>query len=210
VNPSPLRLACLGLVLLAGFCSASVPVFGSSSSDSIPDEEYSIYDLVIQTKFLTSRTELVLIDRMTVTNLGSKEIPATIAFFEEQRFFEGALPVDGILDFVAKVRRPWRLEPKFNPGVHYRFVSGETIEEPEVSLAPLPAAHGGRTVIAYDPVRIGVLRFSRVGFNRAENLALVYVGDHRPDGSGAGFLMFLRRAGTHWRIVDTEVLWVAQ
>lgn len=208
MNPSPLRLACLGLVLLAGFCSASVPVFGSSGSDSIPDEEYSIYDLVIQTKFLTSRTELVLIDRMTVTTLGGDHRPGR-GFFEEHRFFKGALPVDGILDFVAKARRPWRLEPKFNPGVRYRFVSGETIEEPEVSLAPYPARRENQAV-GYDPVRIGVLRFSRVGFNRAENLALVYVGDHRPDGSGAGFLMFLRRAGTHWRIADTEVLWAAQ
>lgn len=201
------RLARL-FVLFASFCSAPIPVCGNTGPGSIPDEEYSIYDLVIQTKFLTSQTELVLIDRMTVTTLGGEDFPATAAFFEEHRFFGGGLPAEGILDFVAKARQPWRLEPRFSLGVRYRFVSGDTIEEPEAALVH-PAGQTARTV-GFDPRRIGVLRFSRVGFNRAENVALVYVGDHRPDGSGGGFLVLLRRAGRDWRIVDTEVLWVAE
>jgi len=54
------------------------------------------------------------------------------------------------------------------------------------------------------------LEFSRVGFNRREDQALIYVGDNRPDGSGAGMLVLLHRRGRVWTIVNTEVLWIAR
>jgi hypothetical protein len=200
--------------LLLAAIVVSSSALGAAPQDqtqAIPPEEYPIYDLIIHEKFLTSLTVLVMIDRMTVTKLGPEENSPTRTFFEEQRFFDGALPADIMADFILKSRQPWRLESLFNIGVRYRFVSGGAMEEPEVSLAPIPAARRLSTkFLRFDPTRIGVLKFSRVGFNRRENEALAYIGDHRPDGSGAGFLIFLRRAGQNWEIVSTEVLWIAQ
>ncbi len=202
------------LLVIAALLFAAFPSFAAALQDdqaeSVPPEEYPIYDLVIQTKFLTSQTVLVLIDRMTVTKLGSDDNTPTPAFFEEHRFFGGAIPADAVTDFAVKARKSWRLESRFKVGVRYRFVSGDKIEEPEVSLAPLPVGRQQGKFTGYDPAQIGVLKFSRVGFNRRENQALVYVGDHRPDGSGGGFLVFLRRDGQSWMIVDTEVLWAAR
>ena len=57
---------------------------------------------------------------------------------------------------------------------------------------------------------IGLLRFSRVGFTRREDQALVYVEEVRPDGTGGGFLVWLHRRGRVWTIADTEVLWMAR
>ena len=179
--------------------------------EPVPPEEYSLYDQVIQTKFLTSRTSLVMIERLTVTRLGPEERnPPDRAYFDENRFFEGRLEPDLVADFLLKTRRPSRLEAKFHFGVPYRFVSDGELEEPEVSLGPIPAEFSPTDLAQDAPPTIGILEFSRVGFNRREDQALIYVGDNRPDGSGAGLLVLLHRRGRVWTIVNTEVLWVAR
>ena len=179
--------------------------------EPVQPEEYALYDQVIQTKFLTSQTRLVMIERLTVTRLGPEERnPPDRAYFTENRFFEGRLQGDLVEDFLIKTRRPSRLEPKFHFGVPYRFVSDGELEEPEVSLGPIPVEHPPVGLVQEAPATIGILEFSRVGFNRRETQALLYVGDNRPDGSGAGMLVLVERDGLVWTIVDTEVLWIAR
>lgn len=177
----------------------------------VTPEEYPLYNQVIQAKFLTSQTSLVLIERLTVTRLGPEgKDPPNRAYFDENRFFEGRLEPDLVADFLLKTRRPSRLEARFHFGVPYRFVSDGELEEPEVSLGPIPAEFSPTDLAQDAPPTIGILEFSRVGFNRRENQALLYVGDNRPDGSGAGMLVLLDRRGRVWTIVDTEVLWIAR
>ncbi len=173
--------------------------------EKVPPEEYPIYDRVVEAKFLTSQTKLVIIDRLTVGELRPDLPPPTREFFKEFDFFAGKLQPETVTDFLFKTRRRSRLEARFNFGVRYQFVSDGVLEEPMVFLAPVPAG-----LTRFDPTRIGVLGFSRVGFNAREDQALVYVGDFRPDGSGAGFLVLLHRVGHEWKITDTEVLWVAR
>ena len=52
-----------------------------------------------------------------------------------------------------------------------------------------------------------LLEFSRVAFAPKEGHALVYVGQYRPDGTGAGFFVVLQRQAAGWEIQDTEVVW---
>jgi hypothetical protein len=54
------------------------------------------------------------------------------------------------------------------------------------------------------------LVFSRIGYDPAQRQALLYVGNPRPDGTGAGFLIWFRRQGTGWTIWDTEVIWTVR
>jgi hypothetical protein len=169
----------------------------------VTEAEYRLYDLVIKEKFLTSQTELVVIDRFTVTKLGpdeKKDIPSQ-SFFSENQFFEGNLRSDVVTDFIVKNLRPSKLEGRFGFGVRYRFISDGTLEEPEVSLAPIPVS------LTKAPPVLGVLGLSRIGFDQRENQALIYVSDDRQDGTGAGFLFLLLRNGSAWQIVDSEVLW---
>lgn len=198
-------------VLLVDQASAGAVERSEDKPDLVPPEEYVLYDQVIQRKFLTSETSLVMIERLTVTRLGPEERnPPDRGLFNENRFFEGRLRPDLVEDFLMKTRRSSRLEPKFHFGVPYRFVSDGELEESEVSLGPI-LVEFPRGVFAQDaPATVGILKFSRVGFNRRENQALLYVGDDRPDGSGAGLLVLLERQSRVWTIVDTEVLWVAR
>lgn len=206
-NPALLILA---LVL---FQPAAEPVAIAAPPDQtepVPAGDYSFYDLAVEEKFLTSQTRLVVIERMTAAHLHPDEpqVP-TFAWFAERGCFDGRLPQELIRDFVVKNQRPSRLDRRFGFGVRYRFVSGEGGTDAETSLPVIPAARfvqqeGGA------PEVIDHLAFSRVGFTLPADQALLYVANPRPDGTGAGFLLWFVRRQKAWKLYDTEVLWVAR
>jgi hypothetical protein len=182
---------------------------GKRIDSGIPVDDYALYDQVVTKKFLTSDTQLVVLERMTVSRLlPNQEEPMTIALFQEQGYFDGELPPDLVRDFVGANHEPGRLEGRFQFGVRYRFVSGNTIEEPEVASA-LPV-NAGRATPAQAPPVLDRLAFSRVGRTLRNDHALLYVENTRPDGTGAGFLVWFRRQGREWTIFDTEVVWTVR
>ena len=178
-------------------------------ADAIAAEDYALYDQVVTSKFLTSATQLVVVERMTRLRLSpDQEGPTTIGAFQEQRYFDGELPADLIWEFSAVNRQPSRLEGRFHFGVGYRFATDDTIEEPEVSLArPVTVA---RARPGQAPPVLDRLAFSRVARSLRNDHALMYVEALRLDGTGAGFLVWCRRQGRSWTLFDTEVVWTIQ
>jgi hypothetical protein len=178
-------------------------------ADTISAEDYALYDQVVTSKFLSSATQLVVIDRMTRLRLSpDQEGPTTIGAFQEQGYFDGKLPADLVREFSIVNRQPIRLEGRFHFGVGYRFATGDTIEEPEVSLASPVRAARVRPVQA--PSVLDRLVFSRVARSLLNEDALLYVETLRPDGTGAGFLVWFRRQGRGWTLFGTEVAWTIQ
>ena len=160
-------------------------------------------------KFLTSKTQLVVLERMTVSRLlPNQEGPITIALFQEQGYFNGELPPDLIRDFVGANHEARRLEGRFQFGVCYRIVSENATEELEVTVA-LPVKVG-RTMPAQVPPVLDRLVLSRVGWTLRNDQALQYAENMRPDGTGAGFLVWFRRQGREWMILDTKVVWIVR
>jgi hypothetical protein len=202
------------LIILAAAAGGAVtsadPERREMRPPSVPEEEYPVYDAVVRSKFLTSETALVLIDRLTVARTTEDErVYLSRDFFEEQNVFGGLLPTALLDDFFFKLAATSRLEARFGFGVRYRFFSDGVPEEPEVSWAPIPATWGLERMQAA-PEIIGILRFSRAGFTPPEDQALVYVEEERPDGTGGGLLVWLFRRGALWSVAETEVLWVAR
>ena len=191
----------LCLILDVGRAVAQIP-----QPAFVPVTDYALYDQVVTSKFLTSETQMVFIERLTVSRLyPDQEGPTTIGMFEENELFDRRLPPDLVREFVFMNRQPARMDAHFNFGVRYRFVSPEGTEEPEVSLGvPAVWPPAGLT---QDLSLLGRLVFSRVAYTLRSDQALLYVEQHRPDGTGAGFLVWFRRQGTAWIILDTEVLW---
>ncbi|MGH7217736.1 MAG: hypothetical protein ACREIG_10915 [Nitrospiraceae bacterium] len=188
-------------------------------TEAIPIEDYALYDQVVTSKFLTSGTQLVVIERTTQFRLSpDQEGPATIGTFQEQGYFNGELPADLIREFTAINRQPSRLEGRFHFGVGYRFATGDKLEGPEVSLspygwglapfffAPVPV----RGAAGPAPSVLDRVAFSRVARSLRNDHALLYAEVLRPDGSGAGFLVWFRRHGRNWTLFDTEVAWTIQ
>ena len=198
-----LRLLSMVLVLPA------IGLAAEGTVTAVPAEDYARYDQIITSKFLSSETQLVLLERKTATQISpEQEGPLTARWLQKQAYFDGTLPDELVRNFVAANQEPVRLEGRFQFGTRYRFVSGHTLEEPEVSLARPVHAAWRRSVQAL-PV-LDRLVFSRIGYDRRQTHALVYVGNLRPDGSGAGFLVWLRRQGAAWSIWDTEVVWTVR
>ena len=200
--PALLLLTCLAVPEL-------LHAKGRPAAFVIPEDDYGLYDQVVTKKFLTSHTQLVVLERMTTSRLlPNQEEPITIAFFGEQGYFNGSLPSDLIRDFVGANQEPSRLEGRFQFGVRYRFVSGNAAEEPEV-LSGLPVK-AGRARPTGAPYMLDRLAFSRVGRTLRNDQALLYVEHVRPDGTGAGFLVWFRRQGLRWTIADTDVVWTVR
>jgi hypothetical protein len=180
---------------------------GVSQAAGIPAEDYALYDQVVENIFLTSHTELVILERMTVARLSPDLAePMTRGSFQERNYFMGRLPPDLVRDFVGANREAGRLEGRFQFGVRYRFVSAGSIEDPEAASAR-PVKTGPVAPVQASSV-LDRLAFSRVGRTLRNDQALLYVENSRPDGTGAGFLVWFHRRGAIWAIHDTEVLWV--
>ena len=176
---------------------------------SAPTEDYALYDRVITEKFLTSETRLVVIERMTVPRLSpNQDGPLTLKLVQELEAFDGELPLELVRHFVAVNQDSVRLEGRFRFGVRYRFVSGSSLEEPEVSVGS-PVSTGRVSPAELSPV-LERLAFSRVGRTLRNDQALLYVELNRPDGTGAGFLIWFRRQDRAWTLVDTDVVWTVR
>jgi hypothetical protein len=200
----------LGLVLLQPAPSLLFAAALPEQPESVPVEEYPFYDLAVEAKFLTSHTRLVVLERMTATRLHPDDPKApTVASFAEGAFFDARLPQDLIRDFVAKNQRPSRLDTRFAFGVRYRFVSGEGVPETEAAVPVIPAVWPVQDPEG-DLGTIDRLAFSRVALTLRGDQALLYVANYRPDGTGAGFLLWLVRRQAVWDVYDTEVIWAAK
>ena len=182
----------------------------------VPPEDYPLYDLIVDEKFLTPETKLVLLERDTLTRLHPEQQGALrLETFQEYEIFDGRLPIDLVRDFLFKNQTPSKLEGHFGFGVRYRFVSGNGTEQQETSLAPMPVSRGALRFLQEGPLDepptiIDRLSFSRVAYSFGREHAFIYVEYNRPDGSGAGFAVWLRSAGGRWGIFDSELVWAAQ
>ena len=178
-------------------------------AEAISADDYALYDQVVTSKFLTSSTQLVVIERMTRLRLSpDQEGSTTVGVFQEQGYFNDELPTDMIREFISANRRVSRLEGRFHFAVGYRFATEGRLEEPEVSLARPITVAGSMPVQA--PLILDRLAFSRVARSLRNDHALLYVETLRPDGTGAGFLVWCRRQGRSWTLFDTEVAWTIQ
>ena len=206
------RLAVLIMAVVLTDIFLGPPGAGAESgqkTDVVVGEDYALYDQVLTNKFLTSQTKLVVIERMTRFRLSpDQDGPTTIEAFQEQEYFDGELPTDLIREFISVNRQPSRFEGRFHFGVGYRFATGDMLEEPEVSLARPVTVTRARPIQA--PPVLDRLAFSRVARSLRNDHALIYVETLRPDGTGAGFLVWCRRQGRSWTVFETEVTWTIQ
>jgi hypothetical protein len=204
----PTRLIIAIMVLL--FMGASGTVAGSDEkADAVSAEDYALYDKVVTSKFLTSATQLVVIERLTRLRLSpDQEGPTTVGAFQEQGYFDGEPSADLIRELISTNRQASRLERRFHFAVGYRFTTEGRLEEPEVSLAR-PVTVAGLVPVQAPPI-LDRLAFSRVARNLRNDQALLYVETLRPDDTGAGFLVWCRRQGRSWTLFDTEVVWTIQ
>ncbi len=183
-----------------GVCGGTV----SDGHATVLAEDYPLYNQAVERLFPVSTAPLLLIERLTVGRLLPNQIePVTVEWFLEQEYFGGRLSRELVRDFVHINRVAARLEGRFHFGARYRFLSDGEVEESEAlsarfvgtaQVVPLPSSEH--------------LAFSRIGRTLRNDQALLYVDHVRPDGTGAGFLVWFERKGGGWKIIETDVVWI--
>jgi hypothetical protein len=203
-------------VLLSGFAPEQASALpAESAQNKVPTEDYPLYDLIVDEKFITPETKVVLLERATVTRVHpAQQGSLTLETFRVYEIFDGRLPLELVRDFVLKNQIPSNLERSFGFGARYRFVEGDGADQ-ETSLAPMPVVWAGAFPIqeepfAEPPAIIDRLTFSRVAYMFGSEQALVYIEYNRPDGTGAGFAVWLTQSGKRWGIFDSELVWAAR
>ncbi len=200
------KMVACAMLLPFLFTGLSLAMEGKRVGVAVLPEDYDLYDRIIEGKFLTSQIHLVLLERMTVSRLVPDQPDSmTMAFFQQQEFFNGLVPQELVRDFIGANQAQSRLEGRFGFGVRYRFVSEETSDDIEVRLA-VPALNGHKMGVDIRSV-LDRLAFSRVGRTLKNDHALVYVENRRRDGTGAGFLVWFHRREQVWELFDTEGVW---
>ncbi|HEX8751613.1 MAG TPA: hypothetical protein VF732_10900 [Nitrospira sp.] len=191
--------------------SADVAPPAQDAPEAVPTEDYPLYDLIVDEKFLTPETKLVLLERATLTRLHPEQQgPLRLETFNEYEIFDGRLPLELVRDFVFKNQVSSKLAGHFGFGVRYRFVTGTGAEQ-ETSLAPIPAAFPIQEEPFDEPPEIiDRLAFSRVAYTFGREQALIYTEYNRVDGSGAGFIVWLTQSKKRWGIFDSELVWAAR
>jgi hypothetical protein len=207
--------ALLSAVVLASPWSAPAQP-APNEQEAVPLEDYPLYDLIVDEKFLTPETKLVLLERATLTRLHPEQQGALrLETFNEYEIFDGRLPLELVRDFIFKNQVALKLGEHFGFGVRYQFVTGHGAEQ-ETSLAPLPVSWvemfpiQEETPLDEPPAIIDRLAFSRVAYTFGHEQALVYTEYNRVDGSGAGFIVWLTQKGKRWGIFDSELVWAAR
>ena len=210
------RLLALGCSLSMGAAFSTPAETGPDASAAIPAEDYPLYDLIVDEKFLTPETKLVVLERATVTRMHPEQQgPPRPETFQQYEIFDGRLPSELVQDYLLKNQMPSRLEKRFGFGVRYRFVTGDGSEQQETSLPSILVSKSRPRPLQEEPLDeppaiIDRLAFSRVAYTSGREQALIYVEYNRPTGAGAGFAVWLSRSGTRWRIFDSELVWAGR
>src|SRR6185312_5269665 len=73
----------------------------------VPLEDYPLYDLMVDERFVTPEMKLVLLERQTLTRLHPEQTaPVRTETFQEYEIFDGPLPPALVRDFVFKSQTP--------------------------------------------------------------------------------------------------------
>jgi len=169
---------------------------------TVPAEEYAVHAAAMQ-KVLRG-VSFVVIDTTSMRNKPS-EIPAALTFPPEDK---PRLTSDLVSDFKAKNSRPSTLADGFPAVVTVRLMTEEENRAMFAGCVGDGACGWGAFHKKYPGVS-GITTLSRVGFNEAHDIALVYLSDSRDYEAAVGMYLLLAKHEGRWEVVSQMVSWVS-
>jgi len=181
-----ISLVSAGLFLLSG-----VTAFGLNEYIFEP-EEYLIYSTVIDSWCGQDKTKEVFIRDHTAIYQSGPPIETELAYVRNNMVFADEIMIN---DFKAKNIRAYNLDPFFNQRGKYKIISQKEINS-IFDHNPYWDKYYRR-----NPDSEGIITFSRVGFNRARDKALLHVANQWNRATGAGvYILLSRQKDNSWKI----------
>lgn len=172
-----------------------------SPSDEITDEEYEVFsDVLPQLVNLTeTRNLLVINEETTIRPPGFNK--KTASYFEKK----SGKTLDKFLikQFLARNKKAYKLENRFNKSLHVILVSKEEFHE------IFKDSNGWDRFYKKYPDSHGSIELSRVAFGKNKNKAFLYFGNQRHWLMGIGYYILLEKENGKWIIIDKVMAWIS-
>ena len=173
------------------------------------DEEYSVYDVVIEKVYLGPKTKQVVIRDQTTSNHYVEAIPGK----EDESgqisadFSSLGLEGDTLASYLSKNKTVSPLQNYFKLSVPAIVLSDQELD----ALAKRNALPGRFWLEFFRqyPNTQGVITFSRVGFNSAMDQAFVYFENNCGGLCGVGEYCLLVKQNGSWQIKKQKEAWIS-
>lgn len=164
------------------------------SRAEIDKEEQDIYSF-----FVGEYRAPVLILENTATDISMTEPQQTIDYIKSGL---PGLSRETLDNFMERNEQPGTLSEDMDLGVEYILLSSE-------DLSATTSQPNWHEVMLERYGTAGYTVFSRVGFNRTLDQAVIYVGDVAGPLMGAGFYYLLEKELGHWKVKEQIMVWIS-
>ena len=181
------------LALMYVACSVFTPKPAQNPADAAKEEE-AVYSSLL------GEEGMVLILKKTTTHISGNDPQQAMDSVKDG--LKG-ITSDTISNFIDRNAQPSELSPEMNLGVNYILID-------EDELASLTRqSNWGEAISQKYPGAHGYVMFSRVGFNRSLDQAVVYVGSVEGPLMGAGYYYLLVEENGEWNIKERIMVWIS-
>jgi hypothetical protein len=191
-----------GILLLVG-----LPLHGqnkvTTKDCSLAAEDYAVYSAVFRSRehSVDPPLELVIVDETVTT----EEVPGSDAWNFQSKS-KPAPSNETIADFKSHGLKRRSLKPSLDSKITYTLAPRAEIEG---YFDRKVGGDGWERFAEQHPKAPGFVDVSAVGYNRARNHALVYLGHHCGWLCGTGNLCFLAKENGRWVIKNEYMQWIS-
>ncbi len=208
----------LGIVGVLSFTfgdsiSHKLDVLSKNSADIEISEEYAVYSSILNEMFLKEGVKLLVISDQAMFHdrFGEQQLSSDERLQHKKRYYS-SVDDDTFIDFEAKSLISSKLESKFKISINYILINeNELIEKILRNEAEIEKDKKDGKYNLYDkyPVARGLIKFSKIGFNKKRNQAFVEVNFTHCGLCGSGDYVLLEKKQDVWKIKEIFNRWVS-
>jgi hypothetical protein len=163
--------------------------------------EAEVYSTVIREMYGREGGSILTIQSQTTSRtLPKTDLAETLRKVTEQD--PNSVGPETTADFLEKNQEPHNLSQRFNTNIEYKLLSKEELDRIFSEGRGWPEYYA-----AYHAQ--GIIEFSRVGFNRGMDQALVYTGIQSGLKTGSGYYVLLSKENNAWAIKHKFEVWAS-
>ena len=185
----------LFVIVATSYASPKIP-----RQSNVASEEYAVYSALISEEYMNEKVKLVVIANPTsggkIANDMADYLPQLLA----------PLSRTTLDDYLARNSKPYRLSKSFSLKAKYVFVEYQEIEKlfenPDLDEA-------WKDFYRRFPASNGYVILSRVGFNQAQDQALVSMSWMCNQRCGEGKLVLMSKRSGKWKVEKHHTMWMS-
>jgi hypothetical protein len=173
------------------------------AQEQIEPEEYKVYKVLLEEEFITPKTKQIVISKFTT--IADSDEANTSSFIRRKL---SQVKSDTLNDYNSHDRRSYELNNNFGISLNVSLIT----EEDLIPIRRKEKADLGESYKATFKEKFStenLISFSRVGFNRKMNQALIQVGYSCGTTCGESNYIILSKKNNRWIIKKKLMTWIS-